>query len=61
MAAAGEAAPTELPLTAAERIEAWAGDPNFMTSLARGLSFFYAELKRLKSDEAVKAIPKNLT
>ena len=38
MAAAGEAAPTELPLTAAERIEAWAGDPNFMTSLARGIA-----------------------
>ena len=29
-------------LSAAERIEAWSGDPNFMTSLARGIAVIRA-------------------
>lgn len=34
----GETARTELSITAAERIDAWTGDPSFMTSLARGIA-----------------------
>jgi IclR family pca regulon transcriptional regulator len=30
------------PVSAAERIEAWSGDPNFMTSLARGIAVIRA-------------------
>ena len=32
----------EASLSAAERIEAWSGDPNFMTSLARGIAVIRA-------------------
>lgn len=38
----GVATRTELSLSAAERIEAWSGDPNFMTSLARGIAVIRA-------------------
>ncbi len=41
-AMAGAVARTELSLSAAERIEAWSGDPNFMTSLARGIAVIRA-------------------
>jgi IclR family transcriptional regulator, pca regulon regulatory protein len=34
--------PAEAGLSAAERIDAWTGDPNFMTSLARGIAVIRA-------------------
>jgi IclR family transcriptional regulator, pca regulon regulatory protein len=42
VAAGGEVTRTDPSITAAERIEAWSGDPNFMTSLARGIAVIRA-------------------
>ncbi len=41
-ASSAGAARMEPPVSAAERIEAWSGDPNFMTSLARGIAVIRA-------------------
>lgn len=38
----GEAPRSEHTISAAERIESWSGDPNFMTSLARGIAVIRA-------------------
>jgi IclR family pca regulon transcriptional regulator len=40
--ASGTARGPEPAISAAERIEAWSGDPNFMTSLARGIAVIRA-------------------
>ncbi len=37
-----DAAHADMPVSAAERIGAWSGDPNFMTSLARGIAVIRA-------------------